>query len=319
MTGTRTIHDNDVLSRMQLFQNVDLDSIEGYLENCHYRSLSPGEVLLSPDEPNSHTYLLTSGRLLVRLSSPGNPPLVALEPGECVGEMSILEGRNPSAYVIASTNSTVLSIGDDVLWDLTRVSHAVASNLLHVLARRVRFANDLIADNKQALPPALPATDNDTVTGLYNRRWLETMFARALARCERSRQPAALMLVDIDRLREINEQYGQHTGDQVLHAVAEALTLCTRPGDLITRSGGDEFAALFPAHTIEAPRIVAGRLLQTLRDSVRAIGPRGESSAVTVSVGIAQTGTVHELETLLENGEAALARAKNRGGDNASD
>ena len=90
---------------------------------------------------------MLSGSLDIHVGSPEAPVLANMEAGACVGEMSIIEDRDPSAYVVGAEDTHLLLIHQSVLWDMVHASHEFAKNLLVVLSERVRSHNRVIADS----------------------------------------------------------------------------------------------------------------------------------------------------------------------------
>ncbi len=126
----------DELSRLRLFENVGLESVEGLLAACPVRQLQPGEILISVGQANDTMYLLLSGRLRVHLDSVDSEPVDVLDAGESVGELSIIDEKPASAFVVAEQSSRLLAVPKDIFWALTRASHSIACNLLFTLAER---------------------------------------------------------------------------------------------------------------------------------------------------------------------------------------
>lgn len=301
------LHDRDVLSRMQIFKNADLDQVAATLGNSRYRNLAPGEVLLSPEQSNNHTYLLVEGRLLVRLAPASGPALTSVGPGECVGEMSILEGTKPSAYVIASSPATVLAIDHRTLWALVSTSDGVARNLLHMMSRRVRMANDMIA---QGLPNARLNRPHTAAELLGDSEkepfWPEKTFRRQLRRDALTEEPTCLVRIDVDRFADFNREHPAPAGTRILHRIAETLLEQVRPTDLVARLAEGEFVLMLSGLGLDASVRIADRL-RTRFD--------GELESVTVSVGVALADCSEGLEPLLERTAAALGRARAAGGN----
>jgi sigma-B regulation protein RsbU (phosphoserine phosphatase) len=128
-----------------LGEGVDPTRLAPILERCPERRLSRGDVLLSPEQANHSLHILTEGTLAVRLSSPTDEAGFHLESGECVGEMSIVDGSRPSAWVVAEDESRVLEIPEEVFWDDIAPLPGVARNLLRVMADRLRRRNAVLA------------------------------------------------------------------------------------------------------------------------------------------------------------------------------
>ncbi|MDE2309999.1 MAG: GGDEF domain-containing protein [Betaproteobacteria bacterium] len=135
-------------------------------------------------------------------------------------------------------------------------------------------------------------------------------FPRALHRCELNRSPFAIMIVDIDHFKRVNDTYGHLVGDIALKTVAQCMAESFRPHDLLVRYGGEEFAALFSDTDLEQAKAIAERLRNRVADIV--IQHEGISFQVTVSIGIA-TQQEKKLEGLIGEADQALYRAKELG------
>ena len=149
---------------------------------------------------------------------------------------------------------------------------------------------------------------HDPLTGVPNRRFLEERFKLAIAQARRSGQPLAVMSVDINDLKLVNDTFGHPAGDRLLCAVAERLTKIMREVDTVARTGGDEFLLLLPgANRADAMRI-AGRIRDTLKAPVKW---SGQQFPVTVSIGISvypEDG--NNMEALQRTADDAMYRAK---------
>jgi diguanylate cyclase (GGDEF)-like protein len=155
---------------------------------------------------------------------------------------------------------------------------------------------------------------HDALTGLPNRVLLNDRLEMALASSRRNQNKLAVLFIDFDGFKGINDRLGHALGDQLLKAVAERLRQCLRKQDTVARLGGDEFVVLLPE--IHAPAD-AGNLARKLLTVVRApfeLG--GEVVHITLSIGVAIYPKDGESsKTLLKHADEALYRAKNRGKD----
>ncbi|NJD35345.1 MAG: GGDEF domain-containing protein [Betaproteobacteria bacterium] len=299
------------LRHARLFANVSLESVEHLFERCERRKLERGDHLLEPEAANSHLYLILGGELRVYLQGRDMPAQAALGSGDCVGEMSLLDGQAASALVLAAQDTEVLAIPHDVVWSLVDCSHAVARNLLAIITGRVRESNQaLVAMQARSLEFEVAGTV-DSLTGMHNRRWLLEAFPRAMARCARDEKPLCLVIADIDLFRSFNARFGYLTGDAVLRRMANRLADGLRTQDLIARYGGEEFMILLPQASLEDALPIAERLRELV-----AIGsglPTGEG--VTLSCGVARMLPGEALHGLISRADAALRRAKESGRD----
>ncbi|MFO1069678.1 MAG: bifunctional diguanylate cyclase/phosphodiesterase [Geminicoccaceae bacterium] len=152
---------------------------------------------------------------------------------------------------------------------------------------------------------------DDPLTGLANRRAFDERLAQAIAAAERQGRRFALLFIDLDRLKEINDTFGHRTGDELLRSVAQQLRAVVRTGDVVGRLGGDEFAVL--QHDVAAPGDAAG-LAERLHHAVaqRAYVAGGATAAVSIGIALYPDdgGTA---DALRSNADLALYHAKSRG------
>ncbi len=307
-----------LLEGLELFQGVDADDVQELLQSCDRRDLEDGELLLSPGAKNEYVFIVLSGSVNVHVGSPEAPVIATMEVGACVGEMSIIEDRDPSAFVIAAEPTHLLVIHQSVLWDMVNASHAFAKNLLVVLSERVRSHNRFIADSYGELRKFERHATTDALTGLSNRHTMEEAFLREIQRCEQDEKPVSLVMVDIDNFKVFNDQFGHIAGDRALSAVASILQHQFRPRDLIVRYGGDEFAVLLPEVDEPLALSIADRVRKTVS------GDTGDGSdsliqiPIQISMGIAEMDTGADLSVLIRAADAALYRAKNAGRNTVS-
>jgi len=152
----------------------------------------------------------------------------------------------------------------------------------------------------------------DSLTGLFNRRYLQEALDVELARAKRSEATLAILMMDCDRLKYINDIYGHKAGDDALIHIASVISESTRAGDIACRYGGDEFVVVLGNVTEET----AFERAEDLRNRIKAgnILNKGEYVEVCVSVGIAMFPNHDEnRELLLHKADQALYAAKNRG------
>lgn len=283
---------------------------------CRSRPLLQGERLLVHGDPNHDTYLLLEGRLGVYLEA-GLPPLVEFGPGECVGEMSVLTGAAASADVVAEEDSRVLVVPQESLWTLVDRSHAVARNLLHLLADRVRHDNEVIRDHLRRRRALEHDASIDALTGLHNRRWMEKAFPREIERSHATGRPAALLLVDADCFKAFNDRHGHLAGDRLLRMLARVIREALRSSDLAARFGGEEIVLMLPDTDLEAAAGVAERVRQAA-ENLRITCDGGALEGATVSIGLAGLAAGDTLESILASADEALYRAKRAGRNRVS-
>jgi len=172
-----------------------------------------------------------------------------------------------------------------------------------------------ITERKRAEEQIKSLAYHDALTGLPNRRLFQDRLSVAVAQAHRNSQHLAVLFLDLDRFKAVNDSLGHAAGDRLIQDVAERLRTCLREGDTVARLGGDEFTLLLPgvAQVVDAAR-VAEKVLDALR--VPFLIEDRELFA-TASIGISfypEDG--READTLVKNADAAMYRAKQQGRDN---
>jgi len=263
---------------------VDADNVIRYQSASVERVLgfAPGELvgrrieeLLHPDERVD---------TLARLRS--SPPSPAL-PAVIEGRLRHRQGR----WCLAETTVSNL-LGDDSVRGILLTSRDVAE--------RRRLEHEL---RRQAL--------HDPLTGLANRTLLRDRLEHAVARCRRGAESLALVTVDLDDFKVVNDTLGHPAGDRVLVEVARRLLQSVRAGDTVARMGGDEFAILLE-HADEATLDLVAQRVQSWPQSPI----RFDASTVPIqgSMGVATTsGSSFDAEELLRNADLAMYAAKSKG------
>lgn len=159
--------------------------------------------------------------------------------------------------------------------------------------------------------------DHDSLTGLYNRRRFVQELERELASARRYETGGALMVIDLDNFKYMNDSAGHAAGDELIRAVAKAFNTKLRETDYLARLGGDEFAVLLPHASEEDAVSVAEGLLEVIRSGVSLVTDRGPRRT-TASIGVAAFGDLAErasAEELLIEADIAMYEAKEAGRD----
>ncbi len=178
--------------------------------------------------------------------------------------------------------------------------------------RRKRFQERLRDNYEVSLSMAL----TDSLTGLYNRRYLETHLEKLLVKNKESKKSLAVLMIDIDHFKPVNDTHGHVVGDEVLKDFAKRLQDNLRSFDMVARLGGEEFVAILPDVSEERAHHVSERLRRSIADEVFAV-KTGKELNITTSIG----GTIidfehHTVEEALDRADKMLYEAKEKGGRN---
>ena len=129
------------LAQLQIFKDVNLDSIRDLINECPVVSFEKGATLLNPEQQNNRMFVILDGQVSIRLNNPQSTPISIVYKGESIGEMSVHDGKDPSAIVRAETDTTLIELDSDALFNLIEQSHTVARNLLYLTSDRLRRGN----------------------------------------------------------------------------------------------------------------------------------------------------------------------------------
>ncbi len=276
------------------------------------RPLAPGEHALVRGEVNTSLFVIVEGAVDVVL--PGlDAPHVRLGPGECIGELSLVDGQPVSADVVAVEATTLLKLDQIQVWSLIDSSATFARNLLRVLAGRVRHDHIVLTEASSERRRFERLSMVDGLTTLHNRRWFDEMFPLHVKQLVREGRRGALLMADADRFKELNDRYGHAMGDAALRRIAKAILAGLRPGDLLARYGGEEFAILVSDVDEEAAMEIADRLRRDVAESASEGAPE-----CSLSLGVAAVAPHETFDVLVGRADAALFRAKLAGRDRTS-
>jgi diguanylate cyclase (GGDEF)-like protein len=237
--------------------------------------------------------------------------------------LSHTAGRaNPGARLAGLVASLILVIyaaraighllGFDFAFTHSNLAQAALTLALIFLSMSFNFGFLLMAIDRLRNEVADLAMVDD-LTGVGNRRLLLQRLTEECARSERSGEPFALLVIDLDSFKQINDTYGHATGDACLQHFTLMAQTRLRPGDLLARTGGDEFCIVLPSSTLREGAMIARRVLEVCREDAE--GCAGDEVPIAVSIGVAQWTT--EIGTfpdrLVAAADHALYAAKREG------
>ena len=237
-------------------------------------------------------------------------------PGETHDAEWLLKRRDGSTFR-CRTRGRRIDLGDpeqEWIWSLEDVTaeHAARELLQSSRDALERAVAESTAELREANARARHLADHDVLTGLPNRRLLEDRLTQALALSYRNRKQTAVMFVDLDRFKAVNDSLGHAVGDILLKEVAQRLVRQLRVGDTICRIGGDEFVVVLPELKRSADAAqVAQKVLEQLSQPFMV---EERELIVTPSIGIAVfPDDGRDAETLIRNSDAAMYHAKELG------
>lgn len=220
--------------------------------------------------------------------------------GEALPQLaSLLHAKVPAADRLAE-------MAAEMIMERMMSAQAAADELRHQFQNAAETASMLVEQNRL-----------DPLTRQLNRRTLELALDEHVEQWNRFGWPFAVLFIDVDRFKHVNDTYGHRTGDEVLSLVAGQISQHLRHGDLVGRYGGDEFVVILPSVTLTQASSVAARLVAAMRShTVSTAG--GDSHRQTVSVGVTATDVFRgpiTRQDMLDVADRALYESKHAGRD----
>ncbi len=200
------------------------------------------------------------------------------------------------------------------------VLKSTLQSLTEVLNQRVQRHQQVLSqlqsqvhDLMQELEQARRESALDPLTQLYNRRALEAHLRSTIELNRLFGYPAVLILLDLDQFKQVNDQYGHLSGDEVLKEVARRLvSVCKRKSDFVARYGGEEFAIVLREATLKDGKKIAQRIAEAIRSTPIRL-PDGQTIHMTVSLGVSQLQSGETPEAWLHRTDQLLYQAKQTG------
>jgi diguanylate cyclase (GGDEF)-like protein len=236
-------------------------------------------------------------------------------------EIDTVERRLRWAFVgIALLCTIVLVLAAFLLWrwqELSTVVLAVTLGLVAVALSVMFYAFDSLHRTTAGVRERLEAlTFIDEATGVYNYRYLEIRLQEEMERVRRYRGSTALLYLDLDRFKLVNDRFGHQVGNVVLREIAQRLRSGTRSCDILGRLGGDEFLGILPDTSAEKSLTLADRLIQSIREYTYETRGGALIDFVTLKVGIAafpENG--EDMDQVIQAADSAVYQAKAQGGN----
>jgi len=218
-----------------------------------------------------------------------------------------------AAIVLAGRGIAAVFVSEPVHFLLAPSGFAavtVVAALAALLAATFAF---LLLHHARSQGEATRLSTTDPLTGAFNRRTFHEIAEREMSRARRANQPLSIIMLDIDHLRRLNDDFGHEAGDEVLQRLADLVQTALRKEDMLVRFAGEQFLVMLPEVSGPGAVVVAGRIRRSVADAP--IEAAGQLLQVTVSLGVAARldEGPESVDGLVARAESALALAKQRG------
>lgn len=260
---------------------------------------------------------------ICRYASPATSKVLGYRPDELIGKV-VFELFHPNdqkskrriaSKLLSDSGSDAISYrvqhkDDHYIWLETRTT-AINDPETGEIIEIVAVSRD-ITERKESEERLLYLANYDSLTGLPNRALFRDRLRRAIVRAQRNSTKVALLFLDLDRFKMINDSLGHHAGDQLLRGVSRRLKQHAREGDTIARLGGDEFTVILEGvKSADDSAIVAEKILELMQTPFRL---DGHEVVVTPSIGITLfPDDAGDMRSLLKNADTAMYRSKEMG------
>ncbi|MBN1855096.1 MAG: GGDEF domain-containing protein [Pirellulales bacterium] len=211
--------------------------------------------------------------------------------------------QNQLGYVKRAGNSSLTDLVVGVVSELMRANQELQSQLASAESELRRQTSEIESHLSKSM--------TDELTKLPNRRAFENTLDARIKSWQYQKVPFALMMMDIDHFKQVNDQYGHMAGDHVLCNVADTIKKTLRKPDLVTRFGGEEFAILLPYTSLDDASNAARKVLSAIAATVTRF--ESHALAVTVSVGLAAVMEGENATDLIKRADMALYASKSDG------
>jgi diguanylate cyclase (GGDEF)-like protein len=321
MSGCDKARTADFIAGLPLFRDMDgleVDAISAFLEP---RTFPAGSTVFREGESGKELFIVRRGRVGSYVDQPDGTrrEIYEFAPGVLFGEMAIIEDEPRSATCYAKEETELLVLSGLDFYSLIGKHPSIGAKLLSSMARSMTTwldeASGLLSELARWGEAARRRAITDELSGLFNRRFLEeamsTRFAAGSRRC-------SLLMVDIDRFREVNAAFGSGAGDAAIAAIAASFAPLLREGEVAARLSGDEFAVFLPEGRMERA-LELGEALRRAAEGLRLEYPALANgvpmpATITLSAGAASSPEHASMpDALLAAADEALFRAKEGG------
>jgi len=311
--------------KLSLFSGLNEEELSNVTEALKIVHIKKGETIFKEGDNGEDLFILLSGAMSAYgTQSDGTlRKLFDVKLGDFFGEMSIIAREPRSATITAIENSVLIKLAEvdfyRVISDYPVIGYKILRTIGIIqnlwLDQSSKSYSDLIRWGESARRRAI----TDEMTGLYNRSFLEESIKEHFSSQSMKLRIISMLMIDLDKIHFINENYGNGAGDFVIISSAEVIRSCLRPGDIPSRLSGDEFAVLLPDTENTSAANVAEQIRKNIENKQFEV-PVSPGSNETVligthtSIGIAVAPShASTAEELFEKSDTALRKAKELG------
>ena len=310
----------DFLQKVDVFSLLEPEEIKTLINSFHLIEVEEEKTLFKEGDEGNELYIVKSGKVAVsiRHSDGVEREIVELKEGDFFGEMSIFENAPRSATCHAKEKSVLLKMKEEDFFELIQsfplAAIKIMYRMLNITTKRLRDSSGFLSNMVTWGEKARKRSITDELTGVYNRRFLDDALVDYFEAARNTDKPLTVVMTDLDYFRDINELYGDKTGDRTILAAVDVFKKVLRKDDIVARYGGDEFTFILPDTGHDEGLKLAERVRLKVSQLKILEKEKGPIRNVTTSQGLASfPENAEELTKLMEKADKALYRAKDKG------
>lgn len=238
--------------------------------------------------------------------------------------MSVITSTDQFNSEVSEHNSALKSAETeiqhaDAQGQFADLQHSLINSLRSIVDANHKMENDLVVSKfqleatAQELDRSRKEARTDALCKISNRKAFDETLKFMVSNYKSRQKSFGLMLIDIDHFKRINDTFGHESGDEVLISIGQALKECVRPEDFVGRLGGDEFVLMLAGLSDETAELVGSRIRSTIELYNFSVGSKGQSTVVTLSMGLAVVSPNDDVKSLYRRADQALYRSKELG------
>ncbi len=319
--NNKKINNNaNFLKSIEIFSLLSEKEINKFIKMFNVKKVDKGDILFNQGDPGNELYIVKYGKIssLINTVDNNKHEVAAFSDGDFFGEMSIFDKAPRSATCLAKEKSLLLSLHENdfykIILSFPKIAIKIMHKMLNITKQRLLNTNVFLSDIVQWGEGARKRSITDDLSGVYNRRFLDNSLPDLFENAKRNGESINLLMIDLDKLRDINNVHGAETGDQVIVEVVTVFKKFFRQDDVIARYGGDEFIIILPNLSINEVKKRAS-LISKETDKLKIISnTTNKTVKITISIGIGNFPKhATSLEKLKEVTDKALYNAKGSG------
>jgi diguanylate cyclase (GGDEF)-like protein len=310
----------EFLKNVSIFSMLTIDEMNKFIDYLKVIEIEHDKTLFKEGDIGKELYIVKSGKIILHINLPNGKTreLTQFITGDFFGEMSIFENATRSATCHCKEDSVLLSLHADSFFKVVNNNPEIATKImykmLNITTARLQNVSEFLSDIIQWGDTARKRAITDELTGVFNRRFLDDAIEEYFGASKKNMKPMALIMIDMDHFRDINECYSQKIGDMAICSVVRVFNKYLRERDIVARYGGDEFTIVMPETDVEEVKRISRNIQADVGrlDILKKLN--GKIKKLTLSQGVSvYPHDGDDVKTVWNKADQSLYKAKEEG------